>query len=265
MRWLKRLLKNSIENEDTLLGALSSLLVATSIAVVVVIAIGLVPNIRFPGNPDSEKFGTFGDFIGGALNPVLTFITFMALILTILIQQRELHLARTEFNRTADALESENFEATFFRLSSQLLDIVRSVEITEDHRGVSGFEKFWMNMRLTHRARGKPNHVDDSTQSYLRWYGESGYQLGHYFRFLYNTLKFLDTKEDSPVDVSLYIKLLRSQLSNPELAIIFYNCRTDLRENLRPLVEKYAILNNLPDRYVFEPADKDAINPTAWG
>ncbi len=38
-----------------------------------------------------KNLGTFGDFLGGVLNPVLTFLSFMALLFTIILQQREIH------------------------------------------------------------------------------------------------------------------------------------------------------------------------------
>ncbi|MEY4590486.1 MAG: hypothetical protein RL497_2562 [Pseudomonadota bacterium] len=43
-----------------------------------------------------DKFGPFGDFFGGMLNPILTFLTFMGLLVTIILQQKELRLTRTE-------------------------------------------------------------------------------------------------------------------------------------------------------------------------
>lgn len=52
----------------------------------------------------AETFGVFGDFLGGSLNPILTFFTFMGLLITIVIQQTELRESRLEFRRTADAL-----------------------------------------------------------------------------------------------------------------------------------------------------------------
>jgi hypothetical protein len=35
--------------------------------------------------------GEWGDFFGGVLNPLLTFLTFMGLLITIILQQQELH------------------------------------------------------------------------------------------------------------------------------------------------------------------------------
>ena len=54
---------------------------------------------------DTEKFGQFGDFIGGTLNPILAFLSFMALLYTIKIQIDELKLSREELEATRKELE----------------------------------------------------------------------------------------------------------------------------------------------------------------
>lgn len=74
--------------------------------------------------------GPIGDFFGGMLNPILSFCTFMALLMTIVLQQKELSLTRKELSETqkatrdsARALEEQsksiklqNFENTFFKM-----------------------------------------------------------------------------------------------------------------------------------------------------
>lgn len=54
---------------------------------------------------DTEKFGQFGDFIGGTLNPILAFLSFMALLYTIKIQTDELKLSREELEATREELK----------------------------------------------------------------------------------------------------------------------------------------------------------------
>lgn len=56
---------------------------------------------------DGASYGTFGDFFGGVLNPILTFLTFMGLLFTILLQQSELKLTRKELKDSAAALSDQ--------------------------------------------------------------------------------------------------------------------------------------------------------------
>ena len=83
----------------------------------------LVINICFLIAGKSNVLGSFGDFLGGTLNPIFTFLMLIGLIITIVLQKIELTLARQEFRRSADSLSAQNknletqrFENTFFKL-----------------------------------------------------------------------------------------------------------------------------------------------------
>ena len=45
---------------------------------------------------DFQTLGQVGDFFGGILNPVFSFITVVALVLTLLLQSKELKMSREE-------------------------------------------------------------------------------------------------------------------------------------------------------------------------
>ena len=69
----------------------------------------------------------------------------------------------------------------------------------------------------------------------------------HYFRFLYRILKFINT---SPLVSSFeeeyeYTSMLRAMLSRYELVWLYYNGLSYGKDNLKPLIERYAMLNNL--------------------
>nr|WP_275986046.1 putative phage abortive infection protein [Serratia ureilytica] len=72
-------------------------------------------------------------------------------------------------------------------------------------------------------------------------------ELGHYFRFIYNIFKFIDESIVSNEDKIKYSKIIRAQLSDYELTIIFYNCLTWRGcESFKALIEKYSIFDNIP-------------------
>lgn len=58
-------------------------------------------------SPKQGEWGTFGDFVGGTLNPMLAFLGLIALLTTIKIQAKELALTRIEFGKSSDALENK--------------------------------------------------------------------------------------------------------------------------------------------------------------
>lgn len=83
----------------------------------------------------TKSLGEWGDFFGGVLNPILTFLTFMGLLITIVIQQTELRESRQELKRSADALSEQTgstkrqiFESTFFNMMNMHASIRRGEE-----------------------------------------------------------------------------------------------------------------------------------------
>jgi hypothetical protein len=56
----------------------------------------------------------------------------------------------------------------------------------------------------------------------------------------------IDRSQFSDDEKKIYSNLLRAQLSNDELKLLFSNCLSDKgKEKFKPLVEKYAMLKTL--------------------
>jgi uncharacterized membrane protein len=71
-----------------------------------------------------DVWGTFGDFIGGTLNPILSFFALIALLLTIILQSRELEATREELKRSASAHEKQ---VNYISGQQQRDDLIRLV------------------------------------------------------------------------------------------------------------------------------------------
>lgn len=59
---------------------------------------------------DSESWGQFGDFVGGAANPIIGFLSLVAFVLTLLLQNRQLQLSATELRLSRQELELTRHE-----------------------------------------------------------------------------------------------------------------------------------------------------------
>lgn len=59
-----------------------------------------------------EVWGQFGDFVGGILNPILSFLSLIALVYTVLLQVRQLDIARDELKNSQLELEATRQELT---------------------------------------------------------------------------------------------------------------------------------------------------------
>lgn len=85
------------------------------------------------------------------------------------------------------------------------------------------------------------------SRNYNETYNKFVHFLGHYFRTVYHIYRLIDEK--CPKDDGLsyhYARIVRSQLSNPELCLLAYNCIVgEGRHKFRYLAEKYAIFHNM--------------------
>lgn len=87
--------------------------------------------------------------------------------------------------------------------------------------------------------------------------------LGHYFRYVYNIIKFI-VKECPPSEnPNHFLGMLQAQLSNAELALLFYNAlsrhgrKKNGEDQLRQWLDDYSMLENLSSSDLF---DKDNIH-----
>jgi hypothetical protein len=79
--------------------------------------------------------------------------------------------------------------------------------------------------------------------------------ISSYMRNLYNAIKFIDISRVLSFDEKKnYIRILRSQLSNPELYIIYFNIRSRFGTNWKKndFIKKYQLFTNIPEDYCQE-------------
>jgi uncharacterized membrane protein len=67
---------------------------------------------QFSGGFSSRQdvWGQFGDFVGGVLNPILSFLALIALVLTVVLQSRQLEYARKELDNSREELAATRIE-----------------------------------------------------------------------------------------------------------------------------------------------------------
>ena len=80
--------------------------------------------------------------------------------------------------------------------------------------------------------------------------------MGHYFRNFHRILKFVD--EGEVANKTEYTGILRAQLSSFELALLFYNALHPVGAKLKPFIERYAMLENLDLKLLFDPQKRSA-------
>lgn len=237
-------------------------------------------------SPDQGDWGTFGDFIGGTLNPVFAFLSLLALLTTIRLQNKELKasrqelsMTRDELSRSADAqkeqsnsIKIQNFENTFFNMlnlhNENINNIhLEKIEIYSPSKGKYVPSLYKVGDISLNRLRAKNtlnkknalskllkifleyNTVDKDRKiedSYYLFHKEYENIISHYFGQIYQVLKFI--KESSPEkSKKRYIEIFRAQFSVDERELLFYHCLSEYgKKKFKPLIEEFEFLEHLP-------------------
>jgi DNA-binding XRE family transcriptional regulator len=80
-----------------------------------------------PLSPDPERWGQFGDYLGGTLNPLLAFLSLIALVLTVSMQRRQLEIAREQLSNSREELEATRAELA--RTADAQTQAARALEV----------------------------------------------------------------------------------------------------------------------------------------
>lgn len=132
--------------------ALTILVAMLVVAVGVSVIAGGAYVLNFYGHSVAEgtdAWGQFGDYFGGILNPVFGFLSVMALLVALVLQNRELRLSTQELRNSSEALKGQNraiehqsFEQTFFAWLNNYHELLQSIS---HHDSYTGQEKLGRN------------------------------------------------------------------------------------------------------------------------
>lgn len=261
-----------------------------------------VHSINPTKNSDEETRAFFGSKFG-AIDALFSALAFAGIIFTIFLQRRdlkyqreELKATRKEFQIQNETLKIQRFENTFFNLLNQHHQIVSDI----DFRYYKSKEKekktyFLSKAQSINSSPAEKEIVEIKGRDVFRFrynklkaeilnnptefkniyeihYEDAQIDFGHYFRNLYRMIKMVD-ETDFVTNQNLdefetkyrYVSIIRAQLSDFELAWIFYNCITPNGiEKFKPLVEKYTLFKNLPWKLIAIIEHKDLYSKKAF-
>lgn len=274
-------ISNALNDEEKTKKSLFSIFITALIIIASIFLIELALVVCFY---DIDKLGAFGDFFGGMINPLLTFCTFMALLLTIILQQRELKLSREQvtisieelgltreatehsakaLSEQAKSLKIQNFENTFFNMINLHNEIVNNISIDVKY----DFRYYWTKpskVSISHTKqptiyakRKAINEIYLSLNSFMKTYKlkkptkvydlcHEVFQdiLGHYFGNIYQILKFIHTSKN--IDKQKYSSLFRAQFSSQELELLFFHCSGSIGSiKFKTLTEEFSFFEHL--------------------
>lgn len=169
--------------------------------------------------------GQVGDFIGGIVGTVFSFVGVLLLFQTLSLQRQEL-------NSSNNVFEHQQFDNTFFELLNLHKENVKKF-ITYDVLGnVKKGQDFFIHQKeflqdtfipCKNLSRNRKNAVELFNIVYAN--NEESFSI--YFRTLYQIYSLIEDSKISGKLQASYSKILRAQLSGAELFFIRYNAMTE--------------------------------------
>lgn len=212
--------------------------------------------------PDTR--GTIGD-VFGVTNSLFSGLAFVGVAVAILLQREELDRTKIALERQDKQAYQQNYEGFLFRLIEMLGGITDNIQATINsvpQKGKIAID-FIADKDLKSRlARTHPGAaLPDFETTYSEFFMQYKVQLANYFRLVFYIFKSI---KDSSIDEEMkryYARLVRSLISDQEITLLFFNGISTHGAHMKPLIEEYALLNNLSlrqidDTYLYMYPDK---------
>lgn len=224
---------------------------------------------------DAGMLGTLGDFVGGVIGSIWALVGVILFYLALKeqrkdiatnqealakqvealkiqtnefrLQKDELIESRKVFIEQSKTLKKQQFESTFFSMLKMYSDNIRILN-SRYSNGEDYFIEFIKKLSSKVNISNKPliNHKE-TLENYNELFFDCKDDISHYFRIVYRLVKFIDNSTMTDDDKKMYSKILRSQFSEKELLILYYNSYTVFGTKFYPLILKYNLLKHLPN------------------
>lgn len=222
-----------------------------SIAIVLTIAIGFLPYLLTSTSyclVDFSDSGQVGDTIGGIMGPFIAIVASLLTFLAFWVQFKANQQQRYD-------IAVERFESNLFQKLQMQESIVNGLYYTPIDGADRNYGESFKGRNVFYAIYElKGWNLDWGLKDLIKNGGYEAYEndkeiiiFDHYFRHLYRIFRYIeDSKLFTKKEKYQYASMARSSLSPYELVVLFYNClSSNGKEKFKPLIERYAILNNL--------------------
>ena len=221
---------------------------------------------------DPSDWGTLGDYFGGLMNPVVSYVTLLVAYAVWKQQREELKATKEALEVQAKTAEQQRQEQRFFDLLNLYQQTVSAISVVarvpthsgDSHVQYSSKEAIaqilrspaWQDLIAFDQYgygcwtsdAGQPNRsmqIKEQVDLHPYWNREeTSSLLDHYFRVVFRILS--EAEHLLGEQHIRYVKLFRAQLSRAELIVIGFNLWLDDEgKKLTPLVEKYGLIKHL--------------------
>jgi len=229
-------------------------------------------DFNFTSKINSEKAGQFGDFVGGVAGSLWAlagvFLFYKALteqrddfknnkktldlqvdalqqqIQEFKLSRQELISSRKVYEEQSKTLKVQQFESNFYSLLNVYLSIKNNLNLKKNNY----FKQLVLKLDSAYDLK---NDViiqhDKLIEKYVSIFNEYREDLSHYFRAFYRIIKIIESNPQfSDEEKTFYSKIMRSQLTDNELIILYYNSYTVAGYKTRKYILKYNLLKHIP-------------------
>lgn len=261
-------------------------------------------NIENPTNRGTfgDKFGAINSLFSGlAFLGLIITLLFQKEELELQRQEltetrKELEGQKKEFEEQNKIMRRQSFENTLFNMLSLQQEIVNKLSFSGikntldlntnffggmevkvipekiDILGRSVFEELYNEVEVTYvninGKEAKEDGIKNILNKRIDFYSQikETTLFDHYFRHLYRIFKYIKESDLIAEEEKYeYSCIVRSQLSDYELVMLFYNCiSVNGKDKFKPLIEEYAIFNNIRTELLIDSSDKTYYLPSAY-
>lgn len=247
----------------------SGVILVVGLLVLALVFVWKIPFFNFNVPADTERWGQYGDFVGGIIGTAITFIS----ILFLYRAYKEQHLANISSKELNKAIIAENannndiagqqlyseilrqFDGNFKSLMSLYQQAVLCYKSSSFADGKSSLSNL-ISQYIASTPYSSKDVYTKRTQSAAILFDEfitkNRTVVNSHMRLLYQMFSLLDAEYIEEDDKIFYAKMLRGQLTDEELILIRYNCMTRRGAKMKSPVFHYNILKHMPYLDLFE-------------
>jgi hypothetical protein len=232
---------------------------------------------QFSTTLSEEKIGQFGDFIGGVIGSILALVGIILYYIALREQRKDIKINQEALNQQIKALnqqieefqeqkkelaesrkvyekqsktmEIQQFESNFYsffniylKIKQELVDYCKTDEkdfFKEKYNILKG--KCSINDDTSHL-----NCHNKTQEAFRSVYLDDRGHFSQYFKTIYRLIKIIDLSNLTDNEKRRYCKIVRSQISDYELLILYYNYHSEFGKNVQSLVLNYNLLKHIP-------------------
>lgn len=237
------------------------------------IVLSCIPIFLYPAylgwglSEDSNDWSNFGKYIGGVVGPLFSLLAFVGVLLSITNQNNENRAAEKE--RGIQSTEDRIIKHIEFH--HNICDNVRiptNLRATNFKEGRVAFDFLYQKHLKSYYNDevNKNGHLDDEQKidnAFTKLYHKHGRLFGFYFRNLFYLFKYIEESKD--IDKAHYARLVRAQLSTPEIQMLMYNTLFKKGKNFKKFVVNYELLNGIDSSEMLDPNHETLFPKKAFG